>query len=304
VGPHISHSAILSWGVQRGITPSGGGLGVSPSFICSPSPCPMERGIQGVRVFRTAVTFAMIVEYDGTRYCGFQRQRSQPTIQAELERAIGRFTGEEAKIKAASRTDTGVHARGQVVAFQTRAPYPAQVFLKALNHFLPKDIAIKSVYGVPEGFNVRREAMSREYHYTILNSRVPSPLSRGFSHQVDQSLDLGRMKEAAKLLLGRHDYRSFAGSLKGRKSGVRTMYRCDIDNTDSFTIFTFEADAFLPQQIRMMVGSLLKVGFGKMSPQEFKALLDSGKPGAGGPAVPPAGLCLTAIKYKDFPPKD
>ncbi|MBI2957708.1 MAG: tRNA pseudouridine synthase A, partial [Chloroflexi bacterium] len=152
---------------------------------------------------------ALILEYDGTRYCGFQYQSGVPTIQGELEKAITRLTGERRRVLAASRTDTGVHAWGQVASFRTGAQYPAEVFRSALNHYLPEDIAVRSAHRVRDDFNVLRQATGREYEYHILNSRTRSPLRKGRAHLVPQPLDVEAMARAARDLEGTHDFASF-----------------------------------------------------------------------------------------------
>ncbi len=247
-------------------------------------------------------TLAMVVEYEGTRYFGFQRQSNRPSVQGELEKALRRMTGEEIKIKGASRTDAGVHAKGQVIAFTTRSRYSPEVFLRALNYYLPEDISIVASYKVPEGFDPRRAAQRREYRYSIYNSRTPSPLVRRYSHRIGEPLDIGAMQSAAQRLLGNHNFSPFAGAIKGRKSPRRTIYRADVSRKGDMVLVEAEANAFLPQQVRMTVGSLVRVGTHRMSVEDFGALLEAGVPGSGGPAVPSKGLCLIQIQYKGFPP--
>jgi tRNA pseudouridine38-40 synthase len=157
--------------------------------------------------------FALIIEYDGGNYHGFQLQANEPTIQAELERALGKLTGETSRVAGASRTDTGVHALGQVVSFRTNSTLPAQTFTGGLNYYLPLDIAVRAAYRVSDSFRVRSDAVSREYNYYILNSRTRSPLKRRYSYRVGAELDIAVMDRACQLLIGQHDFGSFATAL-------------------------------------------------------------------------------------------
>ena len=142
----------------------------------------------------TNTRIVLTVEYDGTSYHGFQLQANQPTIQGEIEEALRKLTGEKSRVAAASRTDAGVHARGQVVSFRTRSSLPAPTFVKGLNHYLAGDIAVKEAFKVSDSFNVRRDATSREYNYYILNSPTRSPIRRGFTYLVPGRLDIRVMK--------------------------------------------------------------------------------------------------------------
>ena len=172
----------------------------------------------------------LIVEYDGTRYHGFQLQAMLPTIQWEMEKALWELTGERIRVMAASRTDAGVHAKGQVVNFRTRSPLPLQTFVNGLNYYLPRDIAIKAAYRVDDSFNVRRDAISREYSYYILNSLTRSPVREGFSYRVGGHLDIEAMNQACQALIGEHDFISFGSSMGiGTKSTVRRMYQAEME---------------------------------------------------------------------------
>jgi tRNA pseudouridine38-40 synthase len=239
---------------------------------------------------------ALLLEYDGTRYQGFQLQASAPTIQGELERAIQALTG--VRVKAASRTDSGAHARGQVVAFTTSSGYPPQVFLRALNHYLPPDIKVRGAWEAAPGFDPRRQARSRVYRYTILNSETPSPLVMPFAHWVREPLDVEAMARAASLLLGTHDFAPFAGKVPGRRSTVRRVYRWDVWREGELVIMEAEANAFLPHQVRRTAGALVAVGLGRMTLEEFGAILE-GRRELKGTALPARGLCLMRVKYDD-----
>jgi len=241
---------------------------------------------------------ALIVEYDGTNYYGFQWQANQPTIQREIEKAIGKLTGEESRIISASRTDTGVHARGQVVSFRTKSPLPYSTFIKGLNYYLPGDIAIKSAVKVNDSFNVRRNALSREYNYYIVNSPIRSPLNRGFTYPVTGHLDIEAMNEACQVLIGEHDFASFVTCFESRiKSTVRHVYQAKVEKDGNLVIFNIVANSFLPHQVRNTVGALIRVGLGKMTIDEFYGIFEAKRPSLAGPTAPACGLCLMRINY-------
>jgi len=242
---------------------------------------------------------ALIVEYEGTRYHGFQIQAGVPTIQGELERALRKITGERIRISSASRTDQGVHAKGQVVAFGTDSTLPPQTLLRALNHYLPEDIAIRQAFRVNDDFDVRRGALSREYCYYLLNSAIPSPLLRRSAYFMPRPLDIEAMNEACHALLGTHDFAPFSSSLNGRKNTVRTIYKAEVDRQGDVVIFHVVANSFLPHQVRHTMGALVNVGVGKSDVAVFREILRSKKPATAGPALPPHGLCLLKVNYPD-----
>ena len=246
----------------------------------------------------TGTRIALVIEYDGTNYCGFQWQTNQPTVQREIEKAIGKLTGEESRIIAASRTDTGVHARGQVVSFRTKSPLPYSTFIKGLNYYLPGDIAIKSAIKVDDSFNVRRNALRREYNYYIVNSPIRSPLYRGFAHLVTGRMDIGAMNEACQVLIGRHDFASFVTCFESRiKSTVRHVYQAKVAKDGNLVTFNIVANSFLPHQVRNTVGTLIRVGLGKMTIDEFYGIFEAKRPSLAGPTAPACGLCLMRIIY-------
>jgi tRNA pseudouridine38-40 synthase len=240
------------------------------------------------------------MEYDGTRYHGSQHQTNAPTIQGETEHALERLTGEKVRIAVASRTDAGVHAKGQVVSFKANSVFAPKTWARALNHYLPPDIAIKAAYNADDGFDVRRHAWSREYRYSILNTFVPSPLMRRYTCFVPHPLDMEAMRRACQVLVGEHDFASFSGVIGGQSR--RRVYRAEVGKQGNLVIFDMEASSFLPHQVRNTAGGLIRVGLGKMKVDTFWELARSGRPGAIGPAVPAQGLCLMKVNYQDFPP--
>jgi tRNA pseudouridine38-40 synthase len=241
----------------------------------------------------------LVIEFDGTEYCGFQYQINARTIQEEIEKAIKQLTGEVLRIMGASRTDSGVHATGQVVSFRTRSGYKPEVFLKGLNHFLPSDIAVKESYQVNIDFNVQSETISRTYHYQILNSKIRSPLTLRYEYQVPGSLDLKAMNQACQCLIGQHDLVSFVTDLAESdiKSTIRTVFDARVECNSERLTFKIEANAFLPHQVRNTVGTLVRVGQKKIGPEDLKSIMEARKPGLAGPTVPPQGLYLMQVKY-------
>ncbi len=241
---------------------------------------------------------ALVVEYDGRRYYGFQWQTGLPTIQSELERSIKSLTGEERRVISASRTDTGVHARGQVVSFWTASGLAPNIIIKALNHYLPDDIVIKAASIIGADFNVRRDALSRKYEYRILNSPVRSPLLNGFVYMVANKLNINIMKNACKLLKGRHDFASFATAMHGIKNTVRNVYEAKINaDKDNMVTFSIVASSFLPHQVRNTIGLLTRVGLGRIGLEEFKRIMEAKTVGLAGPTAPACGLCLMRVNY-------
>lgn len=240
---------------------------------------------------------ALVVGYEGTRYHGFQIQGDVPTIQGEIERALSRLTGERIRIASASRTDVGVHAKGQVVAFGTNSNLPLKTLVRALNHYLAQDIAVSKAFRVSDDFDARRDALSREYCYCLLNSPTPCPLLRRSTYFVPRPLDIEAMNEACQVLLGSHDFAPFASSLDGRRSTVRIVYRAEVVREGDVVTFHMVANSFLPHQVRNTMGALLKMGLGKSDVETFCQIAGSKTPGVAGPALPPHGLCLMKVNY-------
>jgi tRNA pseudouridine38-40 synthase len=243
----------------------------------------------------TGTRIVLIVEYDGTDYHGSQWQANAPTVQGEIEKALKMLTGEKIRIKMASRTDAGVHARGQVVGFDTSAALPLNAFVDGMNHFLPAAIAVKEAHRAADGFDVRRKATSREYNYYILNSPTPSPLRQKYSYRVEGELDTEAMNLACQMLIGRHDLASFAANRQKRT--VRDVYKAEVTRDGDMITFIIIASSFLPHQVRNTVGALVKVGQGSMTVEEFNRMVSAAEPGLAGPTAPAAGLCLRRVNY-------
>jgi len=234
------------------------------------------------------------IEYDGTDFEGFQIQARQRTVQGELERALRQITGEKIRVLGAGRTDTGVHASGQGAHFDTTWNHPPEILQRALNAVLPNDIAIRALIQVPNGFSARYSAQSRTYRYTILNQALRSPLAARYALAVPEPLDADAMDAAARGLIGKHDFGAFGTPPRGDNT-VREMYRAQVTRAGNRVLIEIEANAFLYRMVRRIVGTLLLVGKGALSIEQFREVL--AKKRRAGQSVPPQGLCLIAVKY-------
>jgi tRNA pseudouridine38-40 synthase len=258
--------------------------------------------------------FAALVAYDGARFSGFQRQSEDkgPTVQRALEAALERLTGAAMMVTAAGRTDSGVHATGQVIGFTSAAEFTPATWRRALNALLPEDVAIRAVCAVGANFHARRSALSRRYSYRILCDPVRSPLAERYAWRRAGTLDVETMDRAARALLGEHDFGAFGSSPRdSRAQGfrghtVRTMLtaECRIrSGSDSWhgeeklVECVFAANAFLTGMVRRLVGTLVLVGEGRLSVEEFAAILVAREKAHPGAAAPARGLCLTSVEY-------
>lgn len=239
----------------------------------------------------------LVLEYDGTHYAGFQWQTGAPTIQAEIETALARLTGERIRITAAGRTDAGVHARGQVATFKTLSLLDVRDMQRALNALLPLDIAVVSARDVAADVHARFSAVRRTYRYTILNTAVRSPLLRATSYHVGGSLDVAAMHEAAQVLVGIHDFAAFGGPMHEGGSTVRMIYRLECQREGDLVLVEIEANAYLSRMVRHIVGTLLAVGRGRLSAADVAEVLAAKDRNRVQAAVPAHGLCLMDIGY-------
>jgi len=246
---------------------------------------------------------ALVIEYDGTGYAGFQRQANAPSIQEELENAIDSLTAARPTVRGAGRTDAGVHALAQVVAFDTESVLPVERIEAGLNHYLSEQIAVRAAYDVAASFDPRRHAKSRVYRYRLLDGGPPSPLLRRVTYRVTRKLDAEAMRLAAASLVGEHNFRSFSGPQPQGKSFVRRMTRADVLRNDGELVVELEANAFLPQQVRRTVGALVEVGLGRMTVSAFEQMIENGAQGAAETVLPARGLTLQEVRYAGFPPE-
>lgn len=236
------------------------------------------------------------VAYDGTDYCGFQRQANGSTVQGTLEAALTRVTREKTSIVAAGRTDAGVHAAGQVVAFDTAWGHGLSALQRALNGVLPASVAARGIEEAAPSFHPRFDARSRRYRFTIHNERERDPLARLYSLHVATPLDLVKMRQAAQFLKGEHDFATFGQPPQGSVT-VRRVLGIDWGGELPWVTFYIEANAFLYHMVRSIVGTLLWVGRGEMSVDGFRAALMSRDRSRSGPTARAHGLCLMAVTY-------
>ena len=242
---------------------------------------------------------ALIIEYEGTDYSGFQFQKNASTIQGELEKSINCLTGDIVRIKGAGRTDAGVHAKNQVIAFDSKFSDDLEVYFRGINYYLPESISVKSIFEVSQDFDPRRDATSRVYKYTILNSDSSSPLLRRTTYFDSDYMDIEIMKKASQMFLGVHDFKKFCSPVKTGLSTVREIFDSKIEHENSLIFYTVEGNAFLPRQVRRMVGSLLKIAKGKMNLDELFELICA-KGDNVSPSLPANGLCLEKVNYEHF----
>lgn len=241
--------------------------------------------------------FKVTVEYDGTDFAGFQYQAGQRSVQAELERAVQRLTGQSARVQGAGRTDAGVHALGQVISFEAETRIPIDKMAAALNSVLPGDIAAVAAEEVDERFHARFSAKSRAYVYVILNRAQPSALLGRYAHHYPYPLDIPAMQAAATHLLGTQDFAAWANSTDETNSTVRHILRCVVRPVQRWVLVRIEANAFLRGMVRNVVGTLLEVGGGRRDPDEIAEITRSRQRANAGPTAPARGLCLVRVRY-------
>jgi tRNA pseudouridine38-40 synthase len=238
-----------------------------------------------------------VIEYDGTDYLGFQVQAEGRTIQGEVERALAEVTRRETRVVGAGRTDAGVHAVGQVISFVPQWKHSLPELQRAMNALLPEDIAVHQMAWVADDFHPRFSAVSREYRYTILNQPLRSPLARRFAYHYLKPLNMEAMARAAGCLVGSHDFASFGRPPQGDNT-VRRVYQAEYTRQDQFIYFDIVANAFLYRMVRNIVGTLLLVGTGELSPESFEEILRAKDRRRASPAAPAHGLCLMRVNYQ------
>ena len=235
--------------------------------------------------------------YDGTRYKGWQRlPGTDATIQGKLETALTRILGEPIEVSGSGRTDAGVHAEGQVANFHCESPMAAEEIQAQLRRYLPEDIGIYSCREVAPRFHARLNAREKTYCYRIWNSSAPCVFRKRFVTVMDEPLDLAAMEDAAKLLLGEHDFSAFCGNAKMKKSTVRTLRSIEIRRDGEELILRFTGDGFLYNMVRILVGTLIEVGRGTRDAASMSDLF-GGKRADAGFLAPPQGLCLEEVYY-------
>jgi tRNA pseudouridine38-40 synthase len=239
----------------------------------------------------------LVVQYDGTQYAGFQVQPDCPTIQSELQAALTSLLGRETKVLGASRTDAGVHARGQVVTFTTENVIPVERIVKALNGQLPPDIACVLAEEVSPDFHPQYAALRKQYSYRILNRELPSPFLGRYAWHVNLPLDLEAMREAGQQLVGEHDFAAFCAAGGSAKTSIREVYRLHLASEGEIIEMQIEGNGFLYMMVRIIMGTLVEVGQGGTPPWRVAEILASRDRNQAGCTAPPQGLCLVHIDY-------
>jgi tRNA pseudouridine38-40 synthase len=239
-----------------------------------------------------------VIAYDGTDYHGFQRQSPdrEPSIQGTLEGALSKI-GQAGEVLGAGRTDAGVHASGQVIAFDVAWRHGLNDLQRALNATLPDDIAVLELEQAADPFHPRYDAVSRAYRYSISSTRVRNPLTVRYALHVPQALDIEAMRRALAYTIGTHDFAAFGQPTVG-ESTARSMYRADVIVDGSLIAIELRANGFLYRMVRRIVGTLIPIGRGEQPPEDFDRILKSIDPNRAGPAAASNGLCLTEVNYR------
>ena len=250
-------------------------------------------------------TVCLIIEYDGTEYSGWQLQEGVPTVQGEIERAISELIDERPRVRAASRTDAGVHAAGQVVAFDIEnSSIPLSAFELGLSSKLPRSIAVRSASEPAAGWDPKRSSRGKRYCYTFYNHRRPSPLRRYYSWHVPQPLDEVAMHAAAQVFVGTHDFESMRSAQCVAEHAVRTMYSAEVRREGDEVCFEIVGNAFVRNMVRVMAGTLRDAGIGKLDAERVKKILAALDRTQAGMTAPPEGLCLMEVIYDErLPPR-
>jgi tRNA pseudouridine38-40 synthase len=244
-------------------------------------------------------TVKLVLEYDGTRYAGWQRQPDRPTVQEAVETAIRLLTQETVSVIGAGRTDAGVHARGQVASFRITKAWTPLEWTKGMNARLPDDIAVRAASIMPETFHARYSATGKLYQYRILNRPDRPALDRAFVWHVPKPLDVEAMRRAAIDLVGTHDFSSFEGTLTDNEDPVCRLQELVVDPRNDDVRVDAYADRFLRHMVRNIVGTLVEMGLGRRSADEMVAILHAKDRTKAGRTAPPHGLCLVRVDYND-----
>lgn len=239
----------------------------------------------------------LTLEYDGTNYGGWQKQNNNRTIQEELEKAIRKATGEDVEVTGSSRTDAGVHARGMVANFKTSSTIPPERFREAVNRNLPDDIAIIKSEEVNKDFHARYNSKGKTYSYTISNRYEKVSIGRNYMLHVKDQLDFDKMQEACKYFIGKHDFEAFKTNGSSVKTSVRTIRELYMEKDNDLIKIFITADGFLYNMVRIIVGTLVEVGKGKIGPDNIKNIILSKDRTKAGPCVQPNGLVLEKVYY-------
>lgn len=247
----------------------------------------------------------LTVAYDGTTYAGWQRQTNGIAVQQKLEEALSVLTAHPVVVRAASRTDAGVHALGQRAAFFSDAlKIPLDKFPYVLNGYLPPDISVSAAEVVPDDFNPRYRACYKTYQYHYYNAPTPNPLLRRYSAFVPQTLDVGVMNQCAAYFIGSHDFRAFCATggngTDGIKSTIRRVYACEVSRQGSLITLTITGSGFLYNMVRIIAGTVLNAGLGRLASENVPEIIEARERARAGKTMPPEGLTLMQVSYEDY----
>ncbi len=239
----------------------------------------------------------LIIEYDGTNYAGWQRQKNAVTVQQKLEESIEKLTNERLEVIGSSRTDAGVHARGFCANFFTNSTIPPEKFKEAINSKLPEDIVIINSEEMETNFHARYSCTAKSYSYTILNREQPPAIDRKYVYHYKKALDYESMNRACKYFIGTHDFSAFKSTGSSVKTSIRTINDAEIIRIGDKIIFSVKGDGFLYNMVRIMTGTLIDVGVGKLKPHDVSDIINSKDRTKAGKTVPAKGLCLEVVYY-------
>lgn len=240
---------------------------------------------------------AFVVSYDGTNYAGFQIQPQLPTIQGELERALSTISQSSVNIVGSGRTDAGVHAFGQVIHFDTSLTIPLDRWPFAIKNFLPEDIVVRQAYEVPDRFHARYDAIGKVYRYELDRGKVPNVFYRRYRFHYPHPLNMNEIRKAIPHLMGTHDFSAFSASGSSVEDRIRTIYDIQLEEREERLTFTFYGNGFLYNMVRILVGTLLEVGNGKIPADRIPEIVESRDRKQAGVTVPPQGLTLMRVEY-------
>ena len=242
--------------------------------------------------------FKMKIAYDGTRYYGWERKKDRETIQGKLETVLAKMCRiDEVQVIGAGRTDAGVHAKAMTANVHLETSLSCEQIRDYLNRYLPEDIAVTEVREAAARFHARYNAVGKTYCYTVFDGPVQPVFNRKYYTPLEQTVDVERMRRAAEYLIGEHDFRSFCGNTKMKKSTVRLVDQVEIRRNKGYVTFTFHGNGFLQNMIRILVGTLLEVGWGRREPEEMERILEAKDRQAAGFTAPAKGLCLVRVDY-------
>lgn len=242
--------------------------------------------------------FKIIIEYDGTPFFGWQRQSDKPTVQEELEKALSKILNQEIRVAGSGRTDAGVHALGQTANFHAETKLELSAIVRGVNSIIKQPIVIHKCEKVDTKFHSQYDAVSKEYHYYILNRKIPCAINRQYQWHIIQQLDIDVMNECCRLLLGEKDFKSFENKGSPRSSTIRTVYMAEVDKKGDRLIFKISASGFLKYMVRNITGTLVQAGLHKITTLEFKKIFTDCDRTKAGPTAPAHGLFLMNVDYK------